>query len=110
MVSRKLIQSLGKRYGCHQCGSRQVFRGADSGGIFIADHQPPTKMAKAMADAWWRKWLGRGYHTPSLRHYPLYYIPPTYTFFTYLQCGATTMASMPALFPQARGGGAIEHP
>ena len=65
MMSRKLIQSLGKRFGCHQCGSRQLFRGADSGGIFIADHQPPTKMAKAMADAWWRKWLGRGYHLPS---------------------------------------------
>ncbi len=48
---RQKIQILGKRFGCHQCGSRQFFsrRG------FIADHMPPTKLALEMSQSWWRK-------------------------------------------------------
>ncbi len=50
---RLKIQTLGKRYGCHQCGSSQWFskRG------FIADHMPPTKQALEMSQAWWRRVL-----------------------------------------------------
>ena len=47
------IQKLGKRFGCHHCGSRQVFKKE----VFIADHMPPTKQAKEMSEAWWRKFL-----------------------------------------------------
>ena len=50
---RQKIQLLGKRFGCHQCGSRQLF--SKSG--FIADHMPPTKLALEMSQAWWRKLL-----------------------------------------------------
>lgn len=52
-AQRAKIQMLGRRYGCHQCGSRQIF----SGKRFIGDHMPPTKMAKEMSAAFWRKFL-----------------------------------------------------
>ncbi len=52
---RRMIQSIGQRFGCHQCGSRQMFtKGVSS---FIADHQPPTKMALLWSDQGWRKAL-----------------------------------------------------
>ena len=51
---RKLIQVLGKRLGCHQCGRKQLF---DINKGFIADHMPPTKFAKEMNSLWWRKAL-----------------------------------------------------
>ena len=51
---RLKVQSLGKKFGCHHCGSRQIF----SRGSFIADHMPPTKHAKEMNAAWWRRFLG----------------------------------------------------
>ena len=34
---RELIQSVGKRHGCHSCGRRRV-------SSFVSDHQPPTKL------------------------------------------------------------------
>lgn len=52
-VERRKIQLLGRRYGCHQCGNRQLFRRE----VFIGDHMPPTKFAKEMSDAMWRKFL-----------------------------------------------------
>jgi hypothetical protein len=52
-AQRQKIQSLGRRFGCHHCGSRQLFSRA----TFIADHMPPTKQANEMADAWWRKFF-----------------------------------------------------
>jgi len=48
---RLKIQNLGRMFGCHHCGSRQLF----SRKSFIADHMPPTKMAKALEKKWWRK-------------------------------------------------------
>ena len=56
---RRMIQFLGKRFGCHQCGSRQIFASLSSSGTssFIADHQPPTKMAKMMSEKGWRRLL-----------------------------------------------------
>ena len=35
---RELVQALGKRHGCHTCGTRQ------GDGAFVADHQPPSKL------------------------------------------------------------------
>ena len=52
-AQRRKIQEMGKRFGCHQCGSRQVF----SKQGFIADHMPPTKRAEELASQWWRKIL-----------------------------------------------------
>lgn len=34
---KKIIQELGKQYGCHTCGRKRVAQ-------FVADHQPPTKL------------------------------------------------------------------
>lgn len=48
---RAAIQSFGRRFGCHQCGSRQLL----SRDIFIADHMPPTKIANEMSKVWWRR-------------------------------------------------------
>ena len=53
---RTIIQSLGKKYGCHQCGSRQ-FRPFNPT-FFIADHIPPTKMALKSESAIWRRVFG----------------------------------------------------
>ncbi len=33
---RDMIQTIGRRYGCHSCGKRRVSN-------FVADHQPPSK-------------------------------------------------------------------
>jgi hypothetical protein len=52
-AQRAQIQELGKRFGCHQCGSNQIF----SKETFIADHMPPTKFAKEANARWWRKIL-----------------------------------------------------
>ena len=50
---RKRIQAMGRRFGCHQCGSRQIFTKK----VFIADHMPPTKRAEELSALWWRKIL-----------------------------------------------------
>lgn len=44
---RKQIQVLGRGLGCHQCGSKS--------GKFIADHMPPTKIARELSTSTWRK-------------------------------------------------------
>lgn len=54
-AQREAIQKLGKRFGCHHCGSRQMF----SRKVFIADHMPPTKIAEKLSRSWWRKLLKR---------------------------------------------------
>lgn len=41
-LQRRTIQTLGHTYGCHQCGNRQMISRVK---LFIADHQPPTKIA-----------------------------------------------------------------
>lgn len=51
---RKAIQKIGRRIGCHHCGSRQLL----SRDNFIADHMPPTKYAKQLNSAWWRRLFG----------------------------------------------------
>jgi hypothetical protein len=50
-AQRARIQKLGRRFGCHHCGSKQFFSKA----VFIADHQPPTKFAELKSNSWWRR-------------------------------------------------------
>ena len=50
---RFAIQRLGKLYGCHHCGTKQIF----SADKFIADHMPPTKFVNEMNKKWWRRML-----------------------------------------------------
>ena len=52
-TQRFAIQRLGKFYGCHHCGNKQLF----SVDKFIADHMPPTKFVNEMNKKWWRKML-----------------------------------------------------
>ena len=49
---RQMIQILGNRHGCHQCGSRQIFASKKG---FIADHMPPTNFVERLNNVWWRK-------------------------------------------------------
>lgn len=63
-AQRKVIESVGRRWGCHTCGSRMIFsrtRPAANGGAsvvkFHADHMPPKSVAHAMNSRWWRRLL-----------------------------------------------------
>lgn len=53
-TQRLKMQKLGRLFGCHHCGSRQLV----NRNTFIADHMPPTKMVKEINAKWWRKALG----------------------------------------------------
>lgn len=50
---RSAVQVIGKKHGCHHCGSRHLIRNRDK--VFIADHMPPSKQALEMNRAWWRR-------------------------------------------------------
>jgi len=63
-AQRKVIESVGRRWGCHTCGSRMIFsrtkpsaNGSGSLVKFHADHMPPKSVAHAMNSRWWRKLL-----------------------------------------------------
>ena len=63
-AQRKVIETVGRRWGCHTCGSRMVFawakpsvNGATSMVKFHADHMPPRSVADAMNSRWWRRLL-----------------------------------------------------
>ena len=56
-AQRDLLNGFGRRFGCHTCGV--------SRGPFIADHQPPLKLAKLRDGRWFR--FGR---TTAQRFYP----------------------------------------
>lgn len=56
-LQRKRIQELGRKYGCHQCGSKELFKLGFNQKIFIADHMPPSKFIKKLNKVWWRRLL-----------------------------------------------------
>ena len=64
-AQRKVIESVGRKWGCHTCGSRMIFSrtrpSANSAGSsvvkFHADHMPPKSVAHAMNSRWWRRLL-----------------------------------------------------
>jgi hypothetical protein len=51
---RMRIQQLGRLYGCHHCGSKQMFSSKN----FIADHMPPSMQVKIANKVWWRRMFG----------------------------------------------------
>jgi len=55
-TQRRQIQILGKRYGCHHCGGRQLLVNRGKG--FIADHMPPTGLVEKLNNHPWRRLLG----------------------------------------------------
>ena len=56
-AQRDALAAFGRKVGCHTCGARRF--------AFIADHQPPLKLAKLRDASWFR--FGR---TTSQRFYP----------------------------------------
>jgi hypothetical protein len=52
------IEHLGRKIGCHTCGSRKIFSRGKNGIKFIADHMPPQAVVKQMNAAWHRRLLG----------------------------------------------------
>lgn len=61
---RYRIEKLGRIFGCHTCGSRELFFTKSSsqlisgGPKFYGDHIPPISVAKQLNDRWYRKLLG----------------------------------------------------
>lgn len=47
---RDLVTKLGRRYGCHTCGSREIFRRTGNAPAFHADHQPPKAVARQITE------------------------------------------------------------
>jgi len=57
---RTMIEKMGRKWGCHTCGSHMYFSSAKSGTTgktyrFVGDHMPPKSVAKHMNDMWLRK-------------------------------------------------------
>ncbi len=58
-TERQAIERLGRVFGCHTCGSRELLSGAGTEGVkFIADHMPPQAVVKQMNRRWHRRILG----------------------------------------------------
>jgi hypothetical protein len=67
---RYRIEKLGRIFGCHTCGSRELFftKLSNLGGPkFHGDHIPPISVAKQLNDRWYRKLIGV---SVSQRFYP----------------------------------------
>jgi hypothetical protein len=59
-TQRQAIERLGRLWGCHTCGSRQLFRSLSTRSVqFICDHQPPKAVAYQLNQQWWRRLLHR---------------------------------------------------
>ena len=51
---RTMIERMGRKWGCHTCGSRMV--GYTAGNFrFVGDHMPPKSVAKQMNKSWLRR-------------------------------------------------------
>jgi len=57
---RFMIEKMGRKWGCHTCGSHMFFSSAKSAATgktfrFAGDHMPPKSVAKHMNDTWLRR-------------------------------------------------------
>lgn len=52
---RTLIHKMGRRWGCHTCGSRMLGPTTKSF-KFVGDHMPPKSVAERMNQMWIRRW------------------------------------------------------
>ena len=64
---RYRIEKLGRIFGCHTCGSRELLFTKKSSPKFHGDHIPPISVAKQLNDRWYRKLIGA---SVSQRFYP----------------------------------------
>lgn len=51
---RALIEKMGRRWGCHTCGSRMLFSRVGKN-KFVGDHMPPKSVAEQMNKSWLRR-------------------------------------------------------
>lgn len=59
-LERKVINEMGKKFGCHVCGDRMIKKeGLKSGTKFVADHIPPRSVARQMNSRGYRRLTGR---------------------------------------------------
>ena len=54
-AQRSMIEKLGRRFGCHTCGSHMFLSSRPVS--FHADHMPPRSVAKQINSRWYRKLL-----------------------------------------------------
>lgn len=57
-AQRKAIERLGRTFGCHTCGSREIISRGKNGVKFIADHMPPQSVVKQLNKRWYRNIFG----------------------------------------------------
>jgi hypothetical protein len=50
---RALLERMGRRWGCHTCGSRML--GSKNSFRFVGDHMPPKSVAAQLNNTWWRR-------------------------------------------------------
>lgn len=56
---RRIIEAVGRRWGCHTCGSRMLLSRTKDGVKFHADHMPPRSVADRLNSKLWRRILRR---------------------------------------------------
>eukprot|EP00539_Tryblionella_compressa_P001885 CAMPEP_0178741042 /NCGR_PEP_ID=MMETSP0744-20121128/4914_1 /TAXON_ID=913974 /ORGANISM="Nitzschia punctata, Strain CCMP561" /LENGTH=252 /DNA_ID=CAMNT_0020393859 /DNA_START=42 /DNA_END=800 /DNA_ORIENTATION=+ len=52
---RAMIEQMGRKWGCHTCGSRMLNAPADKSFRFVGDHMPPKSVAEQMNASWLRR-------------------------------------------------------
>lgn len=58
-LQREKIERIGRRWGCHTCGSRMIFSNLRKNvPKFHGDHIPPVSVAKQLNDRWYRRTFG----------------------------------------------------
>lgn len=63
---RNALEKIGRRFGCHTCGSR-LLRDNSKKIIFHGDHIPPVSVAKQINSLWYNRIIGR---TVAQKFYP----------------------------------------
>ena len=58
---RVMIETMGRKWGCHTCGSKMFFKSAKSASTgktyrFVGDHMPPKSVAREQNKMWFRRW------------------------------------------------------
>ena len=54
---RRIIEAVGRQWGCHTCGSRMILSRTKNGIRFHADHMPPRSVADRLNSKLWRRLL-----------------------------------------------------
>ena len=54
-AQREMIEKMGRKWGCHTCGSRMLGSKTAGAARFVGDHMPPKSVAEQMNKAWYRR-------------------------------------------------------